>query len=146
MFVIVDQYGCYLAKVWTAQPSDKKDEVNNFVINSHFHHDFERALKFSNKSEASSVIKILDHDIDARVKELRQVIYHTLQNRYLKSVNIEQAHSAGRLVTKNVSNWSGNVDEALPFTDQEALKAVLALTDRGETLNGNRGCVVIKYV
>lgn len=146
MFVIVDQYGCYLAKIWTAQPSDKKGEVNNFVINSHFHHDFERALKFSSKSEASAVYDIIDYNIDARVKELKQVIYHTQQKRYLKSVNIEQAHSGGRIVTKNVSKWCVDVDEALPFTDQEGLKAVLALTDRGENINGNYGCVVVKYV
>lgn len=146
MFVIVDQYGCYLAKIWTAQPSDKKGEVNNFVINSHFHHDFERALKFSSKTEASAVLNTLNHDIDARVKELRQVIYHTVQKRYLKSVNIEQAYSGGRIVTRNIAKWSRNVDEALPFTDQEGLKAVLALTDRGENINGNYGCVVVKYV
>ncbi|AZF88461.1 hypothetical protein TAC_0073 [Acinetobacter phage TAC1] len=146
MFVIVDQYGCYLAKIWTAQPSDKKGEVNNFVINSHFHHDFERALKFSSNIEASAVLGVLDHDIDARVKELKQVVYHAGEQRYLKSINIEQAHSHGKVVTKSVAKWCKSVDEALPFTDQEGLKAIVALTERGENLNGNFGYVTVKYV
>lgn len=146
MFVIVDQYGCYLTKIWTAQPSSKKDEVNNFVINSHFHHDIEKCMKFSSKTEASAVLNVLDHDIDARVKELKQVIYHVGDNRYLKSINIEQAYSHGKLVAKNTSKWSKNVDEALPFSDQEGLKAIVALTERGENLNGNFGYVTVKYV
>ena len=146
MIVILNENGSYLSRLNSAQPSDMSDGLKNYVVNAYFNSDIKKAMKFETFSDADKVVGVIDDNEDLEAKELKQVVFHTGDHRYLRSIKIEQAYSNGRLVAKNVSTWTKDIAEALPFTDQEGLNSIVALTERGENLNGNFGYITTKFV
>lgn len=146
MVVIKDKQGRYLSRIWSAKPEYLVNSGKNHVMNTMFHHDLSKAMTFDSENDANKLIPLVQDEIEAGVCALKQAIYHQGDGRYLKSVNVEQAYSKGKLVAKCHSKWTLRVEDALQFTDFDSMNAILALTERGENQNGNYGQVITKYV
>lgn len=142
MIVIKDQNGNYLSRLNTAQPSDMKDDCKNFIFNSYFNCDLNKAMKFGSKAEAKEIIKVIDGCFELEVVKLKHVVYHKGDKQYLISIETRRVHDEdGDLVAKTTTRWSGNITDALRITDVEVLKNIVAICERSEVLNGNVGYV-----
>ncbi|AYD82378.1 hypothetical protein HOU35_gp117 [Acinetobacter phage vB_AbaM_B09_Aci05] len=141
MIVILDNHGKYLSRLNTAQPSEMAGSCKNFVVNTYFNDDISKAMKFDTTSEAEKIMHLID-DLVLKVKKLKHVIYHKGDRRYLMRMETIQTYDRdGEPVAKATTKWTANVNDALKFTDTEALKHMVAICERCEVLNGNIGYV-----